>query len=111
MAGQKTISTTYKEPIPPPAPPPVPDYVVTDSIFPSINGNYFAAGNYGGKPYYAKNVDNSFLWWDIPATRWVLSLLLSNPGSGYFKRTDQSPIGVYITIGDAVGVVYVNAGV
>lgn len=108
MAGQKTISSTFVQQPEPPPPPPVPLYTATGSTFPGIDGDYCLSGTYGGKSCYAKNISDSFLWWDIILARWILSTLLGDPGTGYFAKQNDPITGSYYHQGIAIGNVTVT---
>jgi len=96
MAGQKTISSTYHEPLPPPPPHP-PDMLVTGDGGPvSPNGNYYKDGIYAGKMSYRRLDGAFFLYWFSISNRYYLSTTKGNIISRYWAIPVQGPVGTYL---------------
>lgn len=86
MAGQKTITSSYYEFIPPPVPPPVADYHIDTVTVPACAGNYFIRGNHDGRTY-CSNTDNTFfIWWYDGGGSYVISTALGVIAPGYWRR-------------------------
>jgi hypothetical protein len=111
MAGQKTISSTYHEPLPPPPPPP-PDLVITgDGGAESPNGDYNEAGIENGKPYYTSLTTPFFLWYDLVTPAWILNTTLGSVIGDLWYLEAVNPEGSYTPVSNYSGNPIVAAGV
>jgi hypothetical protein len=109
MAGQKTITSTHKEVVPPPTPPSS-SYDVSGTLFPDRIGNYPFAGTFNGQSYYENVTHHYALWYKLDPTSWIIS---SSPGSEVGARWVKGNAiitGNYFAINPATGTATVTPG-
>jgi hypothetical protein len=110
MAGQKTISTTYKPPPTPPTPPHIPYPIVSGSITPDATGEYHEIDYFGGKPRYRLGITSYILYWDVVVSCWFLT---DHPGEeelGAWFKTDPEITGDYEPADPYEGTATVSTG-
>jgi hypothetical protein len=106
MAGQKTISATYKETVTPPAA----DYHVTGTLSPDATGDYFYGGMYGGLPYYKNKTKNFWIYSDAFYPDYWMSNALGYTGGGAWHKMDAIVTGLYEPLDPNTGEATVETG-
>lgn len=83
------------------------DYSINGELTPDATGNYFKAGEYGGKSYYRRSDGAWFIWWQV--SDWYISDAL---GGGVepkrWIRNDSNIVGDYEPRAGAVGTAAVS---
>jgi len=101
MAGQKTITATHIEYVPPPDP----AYVVTSKppyvIGPDATGDYYLYTSLNEKPTYIRLDRSWFIWWDDINEAWVLSRTLGIHQGPIWTKYNEPITGNYNPYGGA----------
>ena len=76
-------------------------------LVPDATGDYFEAGIYGGRPYYARNDSAFTIWWQNGTSHWMISASPDtfNP---YWVHDDPAIIGDYSPAAGATGTATVS---
>lgn len=109
MAGQKTISSSYK-PSPPP-PPALPKYVVTQILpmTPDARGNYFQHGTLNGQPTYKHATLNWFLYKRSFGLKWSLGFPTAEEPTKLWISLANGILGQYNALDGVTGQAFVSA--
>lgn len=104
MGHGRGKSGTYHEPIPPP----VNKYTVSGELDPDFAGDYFYAGIYEGKRYYALEIEAAYLWETLAG---VCQITIEPPGTPYanaWVKNSPGLAGEYLPIGECLGIATVS---
>lgn len=66
-----------------------PFYIVSGASQPYVQGNYYYEGIHEGKPYYVREDDEYYIYWNTAAfTAWILGSSLAPQGGRFYKQGD-----------------------
>ena len=109
MAGQKTISSTHQEFIPPPTPPPS-SYDITGTLFPDIVGSYPLTGTFNGQSYYENITNHYVLWFQSIGGSWMITGVLGSELGAKWVKGNAVITGEYYSILPSTGTATVSPG-
>jgi hypothetical protein len=84
-----------------------PDYIVTGDLIPDATGNYFYGGELNEHPYYHREDNEWYIYFDIPYWCWILTSILGTVVDLGWIKWDEEIEGYYYS-DYAEGLAYVS---
>ena len=79
------------------------DLVVSGSVSPNWNGDFYDDGLYNGQPSFKKQGENVFVWWSEDNNTYYISAQKGTLGFSWWIADQANYDGTYTPAGNAVG--------
>lgn len=90
-------------------PAPLADYHITGDPSPDCKGDYFEAGEYGGRPWYLQDDENFCIWWQDGSGKWFIAESVGGFGN-HWSKAGPAITGDYNFVPPTSGTPTVAAG-